>query len=217
MHGLPVMGTKHLVNSVMLSLCSNRVLKALGLAALGPRIARLGFVGDDPFGRSRLARLDAAGIDSTGSRGRRGCDEADRRWCHPLWPHDRAVVIFPGAIAHGGIMHVRFDVLRRCRSMYLPSYFLQEALRPTAVIVVHPRRRPDDLGGHGPRLKRAVGYRGLLDHVDLFLPSETEACTFVGTPDDEAALRWLSIRVFNAGMDRRLARGRGSGWLRRTS
>jgi len=93
------MGTEQLVNGVILTSGSSRVLTALGLTALGLRIARLGLVGDDPFRRNMPARLDAAGSDRTGSRGRRGRDGADRNQRHPLWPHDRAVVTFPCAIA----------------------------------------------------------------------------------------------------------------------
>ena len=195
LHAPPDFGAERLVDAVTLTAGSSGVLTATNLADQGVRVGVCGLVGDDVFGRYMLGHLDSHGIDRSGVI-------VDPRLCTGAGvllstPRDRAILTYPGSMAHFGLDGVRFDVVARARHLHLSSYFLQESLRRDVPKLL---ARAHELGlttsadtGHDPADKWEVG--GLLNGLDIFLPNEVEARGISGASDARAALEWLAHRV----------------------
>lgn len=191
----PAFGAERLVEAITLTAGSSGVLTATNMADLGLCVGVCGLVGDDPFGRYMLEHLDRHGIDRSGVVV--AAQEQTGAGVLLSTTHDRAILTYPGAMAHFGLADVRFDILARARHLHLSSYFLQAALRPDVPLLLARARA---LGmtisadmGHDPAERWEIAR--LLEGLDAFLPNEVEACALAGTANPYAALEWLAARV----------------------
>jgi sugar/nucleoside kinase (ribokinase family) len=191
----PVIGAERWVDIISLTAGSSGILTATNLADLGLRVGVCGLVGDDMFGRFMLDHLDRHHIDRSGVV----VDPLEHTGAGVLLSaaHDRAILTYSGSMAHFGLDAVRFDVLARARHLHMSSYFLQSGLAFDAPDML---KRAHEFGlttsvdtGHDPAETWSIG--DLLDHADLFLPNEVEACAFAGTDDPHQALERLAGRV----------------------
>lgn len=198
--GPPDFGAERLVEGVTLTAGSSGVLTATGLAALGLRVGVCGLIGDDPFGRFMLDHCARHGIDHSGvvvDRGERtGASVALSASA------DRALLTFPGAMAHLTIDHLRFETIARARHLHFSSYFLQSGLRPHVPGLL-ARARALGLSisadtGHDPADRWETD--DLLQGIDLFLPNEAEALGIAGVTTAEDALARLAARVPTVGV-----------------
>lgn len=191
----PAFGAERLVDTIKLTAGSSGVLTATNLADLGLRVGVCGLVGDDLFGHYMLEHLDRHGIDRAGVV--IAAQQQTGAGVVLSMAHDRAILTYPGAMAHFGLSNVRVDMLARARHLHLSSYFLQTALRPDVPALLARARK---LGltisadtGHDPAEQWQIA--GLLGGLDAFLPNEVEACALAGTANPPAALEWLAARV----------------------
>jgi ribokinase len=93
----PLFGqAEKLIEQATLTIGSSSVIMACGAARLGLRVAFVGVVGDDEFGRFMLTSMAGRGIDTA------GCVVDDRLATGMSvilsQPHDRAILTYPGAI-----------------------------------------------------------------------------------------------------------------------
>jgi sugar/nucleoside kinase (ribokinase family) len=165
----------------------------MGLARLGTKVAFVGKVGDDLWGRYCLDEMAGRGIDV--SRVIRGGGLKTGVTVAITSPADRALVTYLGAIGALAAADVTDERLAGFGHLHVSSYFLQEALRP------HCRdlfARARGLGlttsldpGFDPSEEWGDDLRRTLQEVDVFFPNEVELRGLGGHPDVGECLRRL--------------------------
>lgn len=181
-----------LLDDATLTIGSSSAIFACGAARLGLKVAFIGKVGDDEFGRFMLRELTARGIDVSGVT----TDPIIKTGLTVILSkgNDRAILTFLGSIAALRYAEIDLNLLTRAHHLHLGSYFLLDALRPDI-----------------PRLFAEAKVRGLtvsldtnydpaekwdvaeaLNNVDVFLPNEAELRAIAGLNDVSAALEKLS-------------------------
>lgn len=186
-----------LIGDATLTLGSSSAIFACGAARLGMRVAFVGKVGDDEFGRFVMSELGKRGVDTSGVV----IDPAIKTGLSVILsrPEDRAILTFSGSIAALRFDEIDMALLRQARHLHLGSYFLLDALRADVPRLFETAR------AHGlstsldtnydPAEEWDGGLTDVLRHTDMFLPNETELCAIAGTSDRNAALDRLAARV----------------------
>jgi sugar/nucleoside kinase (ribokinase family) len=189
----PTPGKEVLVQDFVMVLGSASAILAMGLARLGTKVAFVGKVGDDLWGRYCLDEMAGRGIDV--SRVIRGGGLKTGVTVAITSPADRALVTYLGAIGALAAADVTDERLAGFGHLHVSSYFLQEALRP------HCRdlfARARGLGlttsldpGFDPSEEWGDDLRRTLQEVDVFFPNEVELRGLGGHPDVGECLRRL--------------------------
>jgi sugar/nucleoside kinase (ribokinase family) len=124
---LPGRGER-LVDRATLTLGGSGAIAACGAAALGLRVAFVGAVGADAFGRFVIEALETAGVDATGVR----VDEGMPTGVSVVLQRDdrETVLTSVGSVASFGTRHLPDGVLASARHVHVSSFFLQDELRP---------------------------------------------------------------------------------------
>ena len=119
---------EQLVEAATLALGSSSAIFACGAARLGLRVAFVGKVGDDEFGRFVLRELDRHGVNIDNV----AIDPAVSTGLSVILsrPDDRAILTHLGSIAALRFEEIDLTRLSRARHLHLGSYFLLDALRP---------------------------------------------------------------------------------------
>ncbi len=193
-----------LIDDATLALGSSSAIFACGAARLGLRVAFIGKVGADMFGRFMQQELAARGIDTRGivvdpalKTGltvifSRGAPQAGRS-------DDRALLTYLGSIAELRFADVDRALLARARHLHLGSYFLLDALRPEVPALfdaAHAHGLTVSLDtNYDPCEKWDGGLAEALRRTDVFLPNETELRAIAGQPETSAALDHLAGQV----------------------
>ena len=117
-----------LLDDASLVIGGSATIFACGAARLGLRVAFVGKVGDDVFGRFMLDALHSRGIDTTGV-------VRDREIKTGLTVilsrgQDRAMLTYAGTIGALRYDEIDLDLLAAARHLHLGSYFLLENLLP---------------------------------------------------------------------------------------
>lgn len=193
---IPTFGqVEKLVDDATLTIGSSSAICACGLARLGLRVAFVGKVGDDEFGRFMVRELAARGIET----GNIVVDPALKTGLTVILARaegaDRALLTYPGSIAALRYSEMEGSLLPRARHLHLSSYFLLDALRPD-VPRLFEAARADGLTvsidtNYDPRETWEAGEA--LRRADLFLPNEAELCAITRQMNVEAAVRSLAI------------------------
>jgi sugar/nucleoside kinase (ribokinase family) len=208
-----------LIDDATLTLGSSSGIFACGAASLGLRVAFIGMVGDDEFGRFLKRALEARGIDADGlvmnpslktgltvilSQGagpgpRSGAGQSLGSDAVSGVGDHRALLTYLGSIAALRYADVDQARLARARHLHLGSFFLLDALRPDVPALFQAAHR---LGltvsldtNYDPSEQWDGGLAETLRHVDIFLPNETELCAIARQTDPAAALAVLAGRV----------------------
>lgn len=186
-----------LLDDATLTIGSSGCIFACGAARLGLRVAYVGKVGDDHFGRFMLAALQARGIDVSGVV----VDPALKTGLTVILArgHDRALLTYLGALNA-----LRFDeidpaLLARARHLHMGSYYLLDALKPDAARLFAQARK---LGlttsldtNYDPSERWQDGIHDLLSVTDIFLPNEAELRGITRSDDINAALSQIARQV----------------------
>jgi sugar/nucleoside kinase (ribokinase family) len=187
-----------LADRMMLTLGSSSAIVAHNLAALGSKVGFQSRIGDDPLGQIALERLQQGGVDVSRVRRVSGPTTTGMTVIlhHESW---RNILTYAGTIAELTWDDLDLTYLADSRHFHFSSYYLQRALRPRVIelfqylkskgltISLDTNDDPDD--------KWEGGLSDVLQHVDVFLPNEREACKVAGTEDLEAAIKKLSALV----------------------
>ena len=192
---LPAFGqAEKLIDDATLTLGSSSAIFACGAARLGLRVAFIGKVGDDVFGRFVIAQLQKRDVDTSGVI----IDPAIKTGLSVILsqPHDRAILTHLGSIAALRYAEIDQALLARGRHLHLGSYFLLNALRadiPTLFADAHRHGLTTSLDtNYDPDEVWDGGLRDVLAHTDLFLPNETELRAIAGDDDISHALAALA-------------------------
>ena len=187
-----------LADRMMLTLGSSSAIVAHNLAALGSRVGFQSRIGDDPLGKISLERLQQGGVDVSKVRMIPGATTTGLTVIlhHQQW---RNILTYSGTIAELTWDDLDLDYLADSRHFHFSSYYLQKALRPR-VAELFQRLKSKGLTisldtNDDPDDRWEGGLHELLQHVDVFLPNEREACKAAGTENLEEAIEKLSKLV----------------------
>jgi sugar/nucleoside kinase (ribokinase family) len=192
--GDPQFGQREVfVESIALTIGGSASIVAAGAARLGLRVALVGVVGDDAFGRSMLDALAARGVDVS------HCVITSHRPTGAtvvlVRGSDRAILTATGTMADLGADAVTGELLARARHVHIGGLYLQSRLRAGAADLV---TRIHDAGATvsldtnwDPSGTWDGGVRALLPDIDILLPNEVEALRLARRSTVDAAARAL--------------------------
>ena len=180
---------ERIVQDIRLAVGSSSVIMACAAARLGLRVAMVGVVGDDVFGRFMLDAMREHGLDVNAVR---VIDDLPTGASVVLTDgRDRAILTAPGTIGAVTASDVPADLLRRARHLHIGSWFLQDGLRPDAPRLLRGAREAGLTTSLDPNWDPSAGWDGglrdVLPWLDLVFPNETEATRIAGIDDAEAA------------------------------
>lgn len=198
---LPEFGqVEKLLDDATLTLGSSSAIFACGAARLGLRVAFIGKIGDDEFGKFVRRELEARGVDTRGVV----VDPEIKTGLSVILSQgsDRAILTYLGSIAALRYAEIDQQLLRQARHLHLGSYFLLDALRPaipSLFEVAHSLGLTISLDtNYDPSEKWEGGLAETLRQTDLFLPNETELQAIAraaGVVDASLALDFVATRV----------------------
>jgi sugar/nucleoside kinase (ribokinase family) len=183
-----------IIDDAALTLGSSSAIFACGVARLGLRVAFIGKVGDDEYGRFILRELNQRHVDTN----RVVIDPHVPTGLSVILsrPADRAILTHLGSIAALRYEEIDLALLSRARHLHLGSYYLLAALRPDVPrLFDEAQARGLSISidtNYDPTEKWAGGLRETLQRVDVFLPNETELLAITQEDSIEAGLDRLA-------------------------
>ena len=200
LYGLPVdlpVEQELLASGLEITLGSSSAITAHNLAALGSRVGFITRAGTDQLGEIALDRLRAAGVDLA-----RVTHSADSKTgLTVLLTHSgpRHILTYPGCMAEMSLEHLDLAYLKSSRHFHLSSYFLHRALVPEMPGLLKEIKSAGlsiSLDTNDDPFDRwDDGINDALQHVDMLMPNEREACKLGGTRKLDDAVRRLLERV----------------------
>ncbi len=201
-----------LADRMMLTLGSSSAIVAHNLSVLGSRAGFQSRIGDDPLGQIALERLQQGGVDVSRVRHVPGAITTGLTVIlhHESW---RNILTYAGTIAELTWDDLDLDYLADSQHFHLSSYYLQRALRPRIIeLFQHMKSKGLTISldtNDDPDDRWEGSLEEVLQHVDVFLPNEREACKAAGTEDLETAIRklsgWVPLVVVKLGRQGALA------------
>jgi len=182
-----------LVDDATLTLGSSSAIFACGAARWGLRVAFIGKVGNDEFGRFMVAQLENQGIDTSGivvdERVKTGLSVILSRGA------DRAILTHLGSIAALRYEEIDVSLLAQARHLHLGSYFLLDALRPDIprlFDLAHTYGLTISLDtNYDPSEQWNGGLAEPLARTDIFLPNAAELRAISGYGEIEQGLDFM--------------------------
>lgn len=193
---VPVFGeVERVVRSIGMTVGSSSAIFACGAARLGLRVAFVGVVGDDVFGRFMLDEMAARGIDVSACM----VDPARPTGATVILSsgRDRAMLTAMGTIGALDVERVPESLLARARHLHLGCFYLQETSRdrlPAFFAAARARGLTTSFDTNwDPAERWDGGVREMLRSADIFFPNEVEATRIAGVRDPEDAARVLAV------------------------
>jgi sugar/nucleoside kinase (ribokinase family) len=175
---VPAFGQQErLVDEANLTIGGSGGICAAGAARLGLRVAMIGVLGDDIFGRFMRESLTARGVDLSAVR-------TDPRIptglsIHLIRDDDRAIVTNPGTIPELRCEDIDVDLLASARHIHVSSYFLQTGLWAGLPDLLRGARAAGATVSLDPNWDPAEtwdqGLSGVYGLLDVLLPNDAEA------------------------------------------
>ena len=194
---VPAFGqVEKLVDEANLTIGASSVITACGAARLGLKVAFVGVVGDDLYGRFMLNALQERDIDTS------HCiiDPNLQTGFTVILAKpdgDRAMLTFSGTIAALKPEQIDRELLTQAKHLHVGSYFLLDGLRdglPALFEAAHAHSVTTSLDTNwDPQEQWACDT--ILPHCDLLLPNEAEAMKLSGRADLETAVTHLATIV----------------------
>jgi sugar/nucleoside kinase (ribokinase family) len=185
-----------LVQDAALTPGSSSVIFACGAARLGLKVAFVGVVGEDIFGRFMLDALSARGVDIS-----HVIVDPDQKTGLTVILNridDRAMLTHLGAISALRAEQIPDELLSQARHLHLASYFLQTNLQPKVPDLFRRARTlglTTSIDTNWDPEERWSGVRDLLHFTNVFLPNENEALALTGAGSVDASARMLADRA----------------------
>jgi sugar/nucleoside kinase (ribokinase family) len=185
-------------NDFRLTLGSSSAILAHNLAALGISVGFITRLGEDALGSIALERLAERKVDlSQVKRVAGGTSTGVTVLLHH--GSKRHILTYPGTMFQMSASDLDMEYLASSRHFHLSSLFLHKALQPDLPRIFKQLKAAgltlsldtnDD-----PEDRWESGLDELLSLVDIFLPTDDEACRITGKPDAESALAALAQRI----------------------
>jgi sugar/nucleoside kinase (ribokinase family) len=195
----PEIGKEKLAENMTLTLGSSSAILACNLSSLGAKVAFIGKLGQDYFGKVILDKLMEKGVavefivkDSKLNTGATIVLNFDQ---------DRAMITYSGAMNDLNINDIPKEVIEQGRHMHFSSFFLQPGFKNT---VDKMFKKAKDLKlttsfdmQWDPQEKWNLNYNKVLPFVDIFLPNEQEILHLTNENSVLKALKKLSRNANN--------------------
>jgi sugar/nucleoside kinase (ribokinase family) len=185
-----------LVQDAALTPGSSSVIFACGASRLGLKVAFVGVVGEDIFGRFMLDSLSARGVDIS-----HVIVDPDQKTGLTVILNridDRAMLTHLGAINALRVEQIPDELLSQARHLHLASYFLQTKLQPKVPDLFRRARAlglTTSIDTNWDPEERWSGVHDLLNFTNVFLPNENEAFALTGAGSVDMSARKLAARA----------------------
>ncbi len=184
---------EQLLKDAQLVLGSSSAIFACGVARLGLKVAFLGLVGDDVFGKFVIEELGARNVDTHAikitPKVKTGCTVILNRG------NDRAIMTHPGSIAQLKKSDLDLSLFKSARHLHLGGYFLLDSMKKDVSSIfrlAHQNHLTVSLDtNYDPKEKWGLGRDNPLRDTDIFFPNETEIKQITRQPDVESAMKSL--------------------------
>ena len=189
-----------IVDQIRLEIGSSSAILACGAARLGLRVAFVGVVGDDPFGRYMLDGLADRGIDVSSCRV--APDVPTGATVILSRGDDRAIMTAKGAMDELTVADVPPGLVAATRHIHVGGYFLQPRLASGLVDLFSAARQAGVATSLDPNWDPSGNWQGLLPllaQTDLFLPNAAELAALTGDPDPSSGASSLVRRLAPGG------------------
>jgi sugar/nucleoside kinase (ribokinase family) len=182
-----------LVEHAALTPGSSSVIFACGAARLGLKVAFIGVVGDDMFGRFMLESLESRGVDTSNII----IDPNQQTGLTVILNRidDRAMLTHLGAINALRADQIPNELLSQARHLHLASYFLQTNLQPDVPALFQRARELDlttSIDTNWDPAEKWTGVQDVLKLTNVFLPNENEVMALAGFTEVNAAAQKLA-------------------------
>jgi len=189
--------TEQLIEKYELELGGSSCIFALQASKLGLKVAGVGSVGKDYFGKFILDKLNNNNIDISLIK----VDKTIKTGVGIILNRhtDRAILTYSGSI--DGVYNWQFsdDLIRQAKHIHIGSYFLLKKLRPflkDILIKCKSEQVTVSLDTNwDPQDKWNGGLSEILPMVDVFLPNENEAKLISRQSNLTEAIQWLKDRI----------------------
>ena len=193
----PEFGQERMLDGATLTMGSSAVIAACQAARLGLRVAAVGVVGNDVFGRFMLDGMRDRGVDVSWVY---QVDEPPTGITVSLSePTDRAMLTYTGAIAVLQADQVRDEYLQEARHLHVTTVFLQPDLLEGLAGLFERAHRAGCTTSLDTGWDAAEHWNGpltaALERTDVFLPNQEEAPRIAHRDGPVAALEALAARV----------------------
>jgi sugar/nucleoside kinase (ribokinase family) len=193
---------EQLVDRIALTVGSSSAITACGAAKLGLRVAFVGVVGSDPFGRWMLEALATRGVDVASCR----VDPSLPTGASVILarPDDRAILTSTGTMAALTADDLPDGLLARASHLHVGSLFLQDRLRADLPGVLWRARALELTTSFDPGWDPAETWDGglgpILELTDVAMPNRKEGRRIAGIEDDLGAAQALAAQGPNVAM-----------------
>jgi sugar/nucleoside kinase (ribokinase family) len=185
------------VDRASLQIGSSSAIFACGAARLGLRVAFIGKIGDDLFGKFMRDSLERYGIDTNGII----IDKDTPTGLSVILNRglDRAILTFAGTIPSLRADEIDWEIIRHSRHLHIGSYYIQTALQsglPRLADHAHELGLSISLDtNYDPSDKWDGILDDLLSKVDIFLPNEHECQRISKASNLESSVNILRKKV----------------------
>jgi sugar/nucleoside kinase (ribokinase family) len=182
-----------LVEDASLTPGSSSVIFACGAARLGLKVAFVGVVGDDLFGKFMVDALNDRGVDTSNVI----VDPSQKTGLTVILNrvNDRAMLTHLGAINALRGEQIPDELLVQANHLHLASYFLQTNLQPDVSNLFNRARScglTTSIDTNWDPEEHWSGVHELLQMTNVFLPNENEALALTGVSLVEVAAKKLA-------------------------
>ena len=185
-----------MVDAADLTIGSSSVITACGAARLGLKVAFVGVVGDDLYGRFMLNAMQERGIDTS------HCivDKTMQTGFTIILAKpdgDRAMLTFSGTIATLRAQQVNQALLTQTKHIHVGSYFLLDNLRPGLTGLFADARANGVTTSLDTNWDPTEQWQinSILPHCDVLLPNEAEATRLADSQDLYTAVAKLAENI----------------------
>ena len=194
MKSLPVLAKEILSESMELTIGGSSTIFAINASSLGSKVAFMGMVGDDPYGRFMTEGLTSRGVNV--DRVMRSSEHATGATIVLNYDEERANVTYQGTMAVFSLDDVDRKAFEEAKHLHVSSIFMQPGLLPHATRLFKEAKNAGMTTSLDPQWDPAekwnLDLEELLPHVDVFLPNEIEFSKLTGGVATEEALGRLS-------------------------
>ena len=193
----PGIGKERLAGDMQLVLGSSSAIFACNLSILGPRVAFVGKIGNDEFGKLVIDSLESKKVSTEfiirSDRYKTGATIVLN------YGEDRAMITHPGSMEHFTFSEIKPDILDRCNHIHISSVFLQPGIKENLVDLLSVAKEHNITTSldtqWDPSEKWDLELEKALPLVDVFLPNIQELLALTRKENLEKAIK--SVKDFS--------------------
>lgn len=189
----PKIGNEMLARQMNITLGSSAAIFASNLSSLGASVTFLGKLGEDVFGDIVVQSLNENGVNT--STIHRNGELQTGATVVLNFGEDRAMITHPGAMEQLIADDIDWNIVKNSSHLHFSSFFIQKGIQKDIAAIFKEAK------SHGlttsfdmqwdPAEKWEIDLQGILPHVDIFLPNESELLNITGCANVPEAIGQL--------------------------